>query len=277
MKKKMTGERLETFIKNQDTIEHLHRYAIVSEYIEGKVVLDIACGEGYGSNLMSEKAKLVYAVDIDFETVLSAKKKYIKENLFFKEGQAESIPITDNCIDVVVSFETIEHHDKHHEMMLEIIRVLKKDGILIISTPDKLFYNDKRNFKNEFHIKELYKEEFTSLIQKYFKNVQHLNQIFINGNSHILNDSLLNMIKVFKGDFSIICEEEIAPMYLIAISSNVEIITQEFSVFNGNMILKYEEQIIFKTKNSIGLKTSIELIKIVFLRLKKRLWKMFCL
>ena len=60
-----TGERLETFIYTRDAIEHLHRYSLISKYISGKTVLDIACGEGYGSNIISKTAATVFGVDID--------------------------------------------------------------------------------------------------------------------------------------------------------------------------------------------------------------------
>lgn len=67
--KDWTGERLETFVFNETTIEHLHRYAIAMEFCSGKTVLDIACGEGYGSNLLSAKATHVTGMDADAITI----------------------------------------------------------------------------------------------------------------------------------------------------------------------------------------------------------------
>ena len=113
MKKKWSGERLETFVYGEFVSEHLHRYCLANLYVTDKVVLDIASGEGYGSNLLSSSAKEVIGVDIDQEAVENAKQKYKKSNLNFKTGSADKIPVADNSIDVLVSFETIEHHDKH--------------------------------------------------------------------------------------------------------------------------------------------------------------------
>jgi len=62
--------------------------------------------------------------------------------------------------DLVVSFETIEHHDEHEQMLAEVKRVLKPDGMAIISSPDKAIYTDKPEYHNSFHVKELYREEF---------------------------------------------------------------------------------------------------------------------
>ena len=188
MVKKYSGERLETYIYSKSTIDHLHRYAIASKFIKDKIVLDIAAGEGYGSNLMSKDAAFVYGVDIDKTTVENAQLKYKKENLQFLVGNTSAIPLENNSVDIVISFETVEHHNEHDKMMLEIKRVLKPSGMLIISTPDKLTYSDKRNYKNEFHVKELYKQEFKNLIANYFENYQLLNQSYINGNSLVLDE-----------------------------------------------------------------------------------------
>jgi ubiquinone/menaquinone biosynthesis C-methylase UbiE len=241
-----TGERLETFIHTRDTIEHLHRYAIVSNYIKDKIVLDIASGEGYGSNLMSEKASVVYGVDIDEATVLAAKAKYKKENLKFLTGSASKIPLEDNSIEVAVSFETIEHHDKHEEMMLEIKRVLKPNGIFILSTPDKFYYSDKRNFENKFHVKELYKDEFERLVSNYFKKVQLLNQRYINGNS-IIQKCETNQAEFYSGSFSKLELVEVDPMYLISIASDSDFHEQNSSLFEGSQVNEenyYKENII---------------------------------
>lgn len=248
MNKKWTGERLETFIQTRDTIDHLHRYAIVMDYIKDKVVLDIACGEGYGSNLMSERAQYVYGVDIDNETILKAQKKYRKENLVFQIGRADLIPIKENSIDIVVSFETIEHHDKHEEMMLEVKRVLKPNGLLIISTPDKYFYSDKRGFKNEFHVKELYREDFVSLISSHFQISKLLSQSYINGNSYICKDSEEKKIKVYGGDFFSVKEEDFEPLYLLLFASDNEFKEPSNSFFNGFKIGNYEREEIIKMR-----------------------------
>lgn len=235
--KNWTGERLETFIYNRDSIEHLHRYAIANNYIEGKIVLDIASGEGYGSNIMSKNASFVYGVDIDNKTVEEAKLKYKRENLKFLTGSTSKIPLGDNSIDVVVSFETIEHHDKHEEMMVEVKRVLKSNGLLIISTPDKLYYSDKRNFNNQFHIKELYKQEFVDLISKNFSKIQLLAQKYYNGNSVIQDEKVNNGLQFFSGNYTEIMEVDIDSLYLVAIASDNVFEEQSTTVFDGGQII----------------------------------------
>lgn len=168
---KFTGERYVPSKYGALALQHYHRYEFAINQIDlsNSLVLDIACGEGYGSALLAEKAKMVYGVDISKETIEYAKKKYTKENLFFKQGEAAKIPMDDSSVDILVSFETIEHHDKHEEMLNEIKRVLKPEGILIISSPDKGYYEKYYSgIKNEFHVKELYKEEFQALIEKHF-------------------------------------------------------------------------------------------------------------
>lgn len=88
-----TGERLETHVFDDNTINHLHRYTLAMNIIIDKDVLDIASGEGYGSHLMSYKANHVYGVDIDEDTIKAASKKYKKNNLEFILGSTSSITI----------------------------------------------------------------------------------------------------------------------------------------------------------------------------------------
>ncbi len=254
-KKKWTGERLDTTVVGRIAIEHLHRYAMALNYVENKTVLDIASGEGYGVNLLSNRANFVYGVDIDKSTVLGANNKYSLDKIKFLEGNTSKIPLEDCSIDVVTSFETIEHHNEHHEMMLEIKRVLKPNGILIISSPDKLYYSDYRNYKNEFHKKELYKDEFNNLIEKYFKNTQLLSQTHLNGVSLILNEINQKSMTLFIGDFNQIKVKDKLPMFLVAIASDVSFEKQSISVFDGlevNADIKKRE--VDKVKNSITFK-----------------------
>jgi len=111
-----TGERLLTGYFDRFTVEHLHRYALTRRLDHGKDVLDIASGEGYGSNLLASVANTVIGVDIDPMVVRHAKNKYSKNNLDFLTGSCSSIPLEPDSVDLVVSFETLEHHDQHEEM-----------------------------------------------------------------------------------------------------------------------------------------------------------------
>ena len=173
---KQTGERMIPTEMNGTYFEHIHRYAFAQEFTDNKIVLDIASGEGYGSFVLAKTANFVYGVDISEEAITYAKIKYRKDNLLFRVGNTSKIPLDSNSVDIVVSFETIEHHDQHDEMMREIKRVLKKDGKLIISSPNKKHYSDENNTTNHFHIKELYEDEFKMLLNNYFRTTKFLNQ-----------------------------------------------------------------------------------------------------
>ena len=169
-KMEFTGERYLPDVHGSVELEHIHRYLFAGQVSSGKQVLDIASGEGYGSAMLARTAAHVTGVDISSEAILHAKEKYKASNLEFLVGSCSAIPLSDGCIDVVVSFETIEHHDQHEAMMFEIKRVLKPGGLLVISCPDKLEYSDKPAYSNEYHVKELYRDEFVKLLENYFKN-----------------------------------------------------------------------------------------------------------
>lgn len=171
-----TGERFIPDIDGVIRLEHLHRYAFARDLTTGQDVLDIACGEGYGSAMISENAKSVTGVDIAADAIAYARQTYVRENLTFLEGSATKIPVADASVDVVVSFETIEHLEDHEAMLAEIKRVLRPGGILVISSPNKKIYSDETGYSNPYHVKELYTEEFLALVSRYFENVRHYAQ-----------------------------------------------------------------------------------------------------
>ncbi|MDD3354507.1 class I SAM-dependent methyltransferase [Zoogloea sp.] len=183
-----TGERYIPGTLGNIELEHLHRYLLAQSICKGKEVLDIASGEGYGSAILAEQAQHVIGVDISTEAVEHARKTYLAPNLDYRVGDCAAIPLPDHSVDVVVSFETIEHHTFHTEMISEIRRVLRPGGVLLISSPDKYHYTDKPGVVNEHHVKELYEDEFKALIDGNFRNTRYFGQRVVYG-SLILSES----------------------------------------------------------------------------------------
>lgn len=106
-----TGERFLPGINDiKLEIEHYQRYLSVQRLVKDKIVLDAACGEGYGSDILAKYAKKVIGIDLDNDTITRAKVKYKdRDNLIFIQGNIEKLEIEDCSIDIVISFETIEH------------------------------------------------------------------------------------------------------------------------------------------------------------------------
>ena len=218
--KNWTGERLETIITNETMTEHLHRYALAMELIAGKKVLDIACGEGYGTNLMSKKAAHVTGIDVDHATIENARKKYTTANIVFTTGSVLKIPAQQNSFDVITCFETLEHISEQQDMLAELKRVLSPKGILLISTPDKKNYSDKTGYKNPFHKKELYEQEFRKLVTGYFDNTCFYRQSSFTG-SIILNELQPDIQNYYSGDYeNISAAAATDALYRIAIASD---------------------------------------------------------
>ncbi len=171
-----TGERYLPWMNDPATAyEHWHRYAFVSKYVSGKKVLDLACGEGYGSALLARKARLLVGIDIDEKTVRHALRKYPSDNAQFIVGSVAEIPIAGIQFDVIVCFETIEHILEHKKLLGEAKRLLAPGGFFIASTPNKPEYQ-KIEPSNHFHVNELDLEEFTGLLSKYFPHLHLLGQ-----------------------------------------------------------------------------------------------------
>ena len=166
-----TGERYVPGTAGEIAHEHWHRYAFARAFVDGRRVLDAACGEGYGSALLGAAALHVTGVDIDAHTLAHARSVYAdRANVEFIEGSAAALPLPDACVDVVVSFETIEHLQAADQprMLSEFARVLRPDGLLIVSSPNRPEYSDARNHVNPFHLHELDRDELAQLIEPHF-------------------------------------------------------------------------------------------------------------
>lgn len=175
-----TGERFVPDAKPGGDLEaeHLLRYHAIAGLATDKVVLDAASGEGYGTAILGQAARQVYGLEIDPVAVAHATRKYQRTNTTFIQGSVNRLPFPEATFDLVVSFETIEHVDSGHQeaFLLEIKRVLRPDGILVMSTPDKRLYSDLPQYHNEYHVKEFYREEFHDFLARRFTAVRFLEQ-----------------------------------------------------------------------------------------------------
>ncbi len=197
-----TGERFVPGLPGEIAHEHWHRYAFARRFIVGKRVLDVASGEGYGSALLAAVAGSVVGVDVDPAAVAHARTTYAgRSNLRFEVGSAAALPLPDVGIDVVVSFETIEHlpRDLQVPMLAEIARVLAPGGMLVLSAPNPVEYSDARDYRNPFHLHEPPREELDALLAGAFPLRRWFRQRRYFG-SAIWTEAAVAGVETFVGD-----------------------------------------------------------------------------
>lgn len=155
--------------KKSSEEEHLARYQFTKTFVDEKSVLDFACGTGYGTAMIkSFGAKKVIGIDISHEAISYAEKLHNADGITFLEASAASLPLQNNSIDIVVSFETIEHlTDTDRDRCLqELARVLKRDGVLLLSTPNRRI-TSPNSIKplNRFHVREFTLKELIQTLE----------------------------------------------------------------------------------------------------------------
>jgi 2-polyprenyl-3-methyl-5-hydroxy-6-metoxy-1,4-benzoquinol methylase/GT2 family glycosyltransferase/glycosyltransferase involved in cell wall biosynthesis len=225
-----TGERYVPWMEEASIgYEHLHRYAYATQFTSDKNVLDLACGEGYGSHLLARTANRVTGIDIDVEAIRHASNRYLRSNLEFKAGSITAIPLEGrHLFDVIVCYEAIEHIDDHEKLLAEVKRLLVPDGIFIVSTPNKWAYSDEPQSQNPFHVHELYFQEFKSLLENYFSRVRFFAQRLFCGSNmwplHLKGNPSLVEYVIERGakEFLFVENDKKVPMYFIAIASDKE-------------------------------------------------------
>jgi SAM-dependent methyltransferase len=163
-----TGERFMPDVRGIIWYEHWHRYAVMATIVAGRRVLDAACGEGYGSFLLAGAAAHVTGVDISAAAVAHARERYARPNLAFVAASVARLPLAAASVDVIASFETIEHLHAQREMLAEFRRVLAPGGVLVISSPNRPVYNEAGDVENEFHVGELDRAELKALLDPGF-------------------------------------------------------------------------------------------------------------
>ena len=168
-----TGERMVPEVAAGSTFwEHVHRYRFAARFVVGKQALDVASGEGYGTFALGKAgASAVVGVDQSAEACAHARQKY---GVDARPGDAQKIPLPNDSVEVVVSFETIEHVNDPVAFLDECRRVLQPGGTLVISTPNASVYGSL--VANPFHCSELDEDEFRRVLEERFVRLEWYSQ-----------------------------------------------------------------------------------------------------
>ena len=160
-------EEQDQFLKQQ----HLARYQFAADHVQGKVVLDVACGTGYGSALLKDRgAKRVVAVDVSPEAIEFATRHYRTAGLEFMVGDAHELAKCPTA-DLAVSFETIEHLSEPERFLASVRSRLERGGTFIVSTPIRQSGELRDEPRNPYHVTEWSVREFVDLLTAYFPKI----------------------------------------------------------------------------------------------------------
>lgn len=168
-----TGERFIPELMGGQLIEaeHVIRYALGARVCAGRQVLDAGCGVGWGTLLMLESgATSVSSIDIDAEAVENARRRAPAADI--RQGDLADLPWPDETFDLVVCFEALEHVHQQQRVLDELVRVLRPDGLLMVSSPNPRVYPAG----NPFHVHELTPEELQATVQSRLPNVSLVHQ-----------------------------------------------------------------------------------------------------
>lgn len=176
----LARERLEVHGWTPPWLRHQHeaRYDWACEYGRGEVVLDAACGTGYGSMRLAGSAKRVVSLDISMDAVIEARRA--GPDMTALVGDASRFPFDDASFGVFVSFETIEHVSDDVAYVREARRVLRNGGVFLCSTPNRVLVNPGNTITdrpfNPYHVREYSSAEFESVLRSSFSDVEVLGQ-----------------------------------------------------------------------------------------------------
>jgi SAM-dependent methyltransferase len=152
---------------------HLKKYEFASERVHG-FVIDVACGVGYGTSYLAPATEGVVGLEIADEAIGIARERYQAAPPWFVQADAERLPFRDDVADAVTCFEGIEHFLDPDAHLDEVVRILKPDGIYMVSTPHP--NANPHGEENPYHLHEFKPERFEAMLRAQFAEVVMLGQ-----------------------------------------------------------------------------------------------------
>jgi 2-polyprenyl-3-methyl-5-hydroxy-6-metoxy-1,4-benzoquinol methylase len=169
----LTGERTLPDVPEENYWyrRHLAVYEWIAARLAGKRVVDMACGEGYGSAVLAGGATSVVGVDANPEAHEHARLRYVRDNLRYERDLVESF--SEPC-DAVVFLQTIEHVQDAGAILEHFKSMLTPTGVAYVSTPNLLTLAPPGAEKsdNPWHLREYRTEEFRGLCEAHFARVE---------------------------------------------------------------------------------------------------------
>lgn len=177
-------ERMVASEVSQPTWErHVARYRFAANYAKDCNVLDIACGTGYGSEILNfSGANRVIGADVSREALNHALKHYASDHVTFLRADGEALPFSDSVFDLCVSLGTLAHVRRDRHFVAELWRVMKPSGMLVLSTPNRLVTQPGAPIsarpRNPFHIREYTLQELRGMLARHFAVAAVYGQVY---------------------------------------------------------------------------------------------------
>lgn len=178
---------------------HFFAYEEAIRLVSGdSFVIEAGSGDGYGSNHLAGAAGRVVGIDIEWEPVREAYRRYRRPNLYFIQGSVFEIPIRSKIADFVCTMQVIEHLEEPTPYLFELQRIMKDDAVLFLTTP----FRDSKSWRfdkipSPFHVVEYSGEELNELLSRVFSSVTVKGIRFKESSSAAVSDRQLGMVQSF--------------------------------------------------------------------------------
>ena len=163
----LTGERTVPGVPSENYWFRRHEaaYEFATALVANRTVAEVGCGEGYGTALFARSAGRVLGLDYDALTVRHARTAYPAAH--FVRANLAALPMPTGSMDVVTTLQVIEHVWNHGEFVRECRRVLRPDGMLLVTTPNRLTFSPGLETpQNPFHTHEFTADELGDLLAR---------------------------------------------------------------------------------------------------------------
>jgi 2-polyprenyl-3-methyl-5-hydroxy-6-metoxy-1,4-benzoquinol methylase len=161
------GERVHPLFVNDNFVNHLRVYQHIRQFVNGREILDVGCGVGYGTSLLSRTASRAVGIDISLDAIKEAYRFY--PECEFLQMDAQDLEFPNESFDVVISTENFEHLSDQRKHISELSRIIRYDGLVFIATPNPEL---SIGLNNPFHFKENTYIELKELLSAKFRQVE---------------------------------------------------------------------------------------------------------